>query len=166
MEVEPDREPATTEPADAEPPTTETAARDTDLADSVTPAAGGATDQPAAEGTGEPAEAPAAEPAPARRLRPGDVPETRVALWGNAGPEADDFRERIREAGNLFVDDPHFAVTASATVVTDAVNALARALERQQAELDPRHGSDQPDTESLRVAVRRYRELLDRVLAL
>jgi hypothetical protein len=103
---------------------------------------------------------------PAGPLRPGDVPETRIAPWGDPSADAEAFRARIREAGNLFVDDPNFAVTAAAAVVTDAVNALAAALQRQHAELDPRRASDNPDTESLRVAVRRYREFLDRVLAL
>jgi hypothetical protein len=192
-QVEPDREPPPTEPVDAtqtelapeaaaevdtEDADTEDADRETAAsgretaavaADTVEadPGSGAAAAAEPGEATGQQAAEPAASlPRPARRLRPGDVPETRVALWGSAGAEADDFRDRIREAGNLFIDDPHFAVTATAAVVTDAVNALGRALERQQAELDPRHGSDSPDTESLRIAVRRYRELLDRVLAL
>jgi hypothetical protein len=108
---------------------------------------------------------PAADKTPvAAPLRPGDVTETRIAAWPQADAEA--FRVRIREAGNLFVDDPHVAVTATAAVVTDAVNGLAATLQRQHAELDPRQLSDNPDTESLRVAVRRYREFLERVLAL
>jgi hypothetical protein len=97
-------------------------------------------------------------------LRPGDLPETRIVLWSDA--DAETFRTRIRQAGNLFVDDPDFAVTAAATVVSEAVSALAATLQHQQAELDPRRDGAAPDTETLRVAVRRYREFLERVLAL
>ncbi|HEV7897234.1 MAG TPA: hypothetical protein VGP31_05260 [Planosporangium sp.] len=107
---------------------------------------------------------PATADEPAARLRPGDITETRIMLWSD--PDAEAFRSRIRQAGNLFVDDPNFAVTAAATVVSEAVSALAAALQRQHAELDPRRSCDIPDTESLRVAVRRYREFLERVLAL
>ncbi|GAA1792002.1 hypothetical protein HC028_01415 [Planosporangium flavigriseum] len=116
--------------------------------------------------TDEPETGSDSAPPSAGALRPGDVPETRITLWGDASAEAEAFRARIRAAGTLFVDDPNFAVTAAAAVVTDAVDALAAALQRQHADLDPRRTSDNPDTESLRVAIRRYREFLDRVLAL
>src|SRR5262249_42764145 len=110
------------------------------------------------EAAPEAAEAEAeAAPGPVAPLRPGDVVESRIAVW--ATEDAEGFRVRIREAVNLFVDDPGSAVTTAAAVVTDAVNALAAALQAQHAELDP-------DTESLRVAILRYRELLDRVLTL
>jgi hypothetical protein len=43
---------------------------------------------------------------------------------------------------------------------------LAEALLAEQVDLDPRRQAEQPDTESMRVAMRRYRDFLDRVLAL
>ncbi|GII22125.1 hypothetical protein Pme01_17220 [Planosporangium mesophilum] len=125
-----------------------------ETADTADTADTGETGQASAE-TGKPA---------ATGLRPGDLPETRIVLWPDADAEA--FRARIRQAGNLFVDDPDFAVTAAATVVSEAVSALAATLQHQQAELDPRRDGAAPDTETLRVAVRRYREFLERVLAL
>ena len=70
------------------------------------------------------------------------------------------------EVHATFVDDPHEAVTRAAAVVTDAVQALAGALAAQGADLDPRNVVEKPDTEALRVAIRRYREFLDRVLNL
>jgi hypothetical protein len=170
------------DPEETEPPMDAAAAvdaEDTDTEAEDTDAEAGAAEREAREAEREAREADekAAEVAeqapdetggavPAGPLRPGDVDETRIALWADASTDAEAFRVRIREAGNLFVDDPNFAVTAAASVVTDAVDALAAALRRQHAELDPRHRSDNPDTESLRVAVRRYREFLDRVLAL
>jgi hypothetical protein len=55
-------------------------------------------------------------------------------------------------------------------VVTEAVNTLAstlaQALLDAHADLDPTEASAYPDTESLRVAIRGYREFLERVLAL
>src|SRR5205814_452216 len=64
----------------------------------------------------------AAEAGESTALRPGDLDEARIAVWATA--DAEGFRVRIREAGNLFVDDPGFAVTTAAAVVTDAVNTL------------------------------------------
>ncbi len=42
----------------------------------------------------------------------------------------------------------------------------AEALLAERDELDPLRSTPSPDTESMRVAMRRYREFLDRILAL
>jgi hypothetical protein len=96
------------------------------------------------------------------------VVESRISIWG--ADAADGFRTKLRETQTHFVDDPVAAVGEAQAIVTDAVHTLAAtlaaALLEAQADLDPGQSSGDPDTESLRVALRGYREFLDRVLAL
>ena len=100
-------------------------------------------------------------PAP---LRPGDISETSIAVW--APDRAEAFRVHLREVQAGFVDDPALAVSQAQALVTDAVRALAEALLNEQLNLDPRRRSENPDTESLRIALRGYKDFLERVLAL
>ena len=96
-------------------------------------------------------------------LRPGDVAEIPIALWSEE--EVQRFRDEWRELQVQFIDEPSAAVAGAKRLVTEAVEALSRSLLAQQDQLDPRHQATDPDTEALRVAMRRYREFLDRVLA-
>jgi len=98
-------------------------------------------------------------------LRPGDVAQTSIAIWQPDALAA--IREQIREVQARFVDEPAEAVAQIRALVSDAVHTLADALLAEQlGSIDPHQRTDHPDTESLRVALRRYREFLDRVLAL
>jgi hypothetical protein len=113
----------------------------------------------------EPEPAAVVDPAPALAHRaPGDVAGTPISLWSDqaTGQLRDDWRELQVQ----FVDDPNAAVTGAKGLVTEAVRQLADTLLAAQAELDPFRGTDRVDTEAMRVAMRRYREFLDRVLAL
>jgi hypothetical protein len=98
-------------------------------------------------------------------LRPGDVAQTSIAVWQ---PDAlETIRAQVRDVQARFVDEPAEAVAQIRALVSDAVHTLADALLAEQlGSIDPHQHSDSPDTESLRVALRRYREFLDRVLAL
>jgi hypothetical protein len=117
---------------------------------------------PAAE-AGPPAGTTQAGTAPAAR-RPGEVVETPIALWSDEAAER--LRDQWRDLQVRFVDDPAAAVTGAKGLVTEAVQQLAETLLAAQAALDPFRETDQVDTEAMRVAMRRYREFLDRVLAL
>jgi hypothetical protein len=75
-------------------------------------------------------------------------------------------RRQYRKAEARFVDNPRKAVERAAKVVTAAVEDLAKALEKQHKELDPRRKAKNPDTEALRVALRQYKDFLERVLSL
>ncbi|SDZ08759.1 hypothetical protein SAMN05444365_105253 [Micromonospora pattaloongensis] len=97
-------------------------------------------------------------------LRPGDLPETPIAIWSEERAQA--YHDQWHDVKALFVDEPEAAVAQAQFLVTDAVHALAETLLAAQTDLDPRRQSLSPDTETLRVAMRRYREFLDRVLAL
>jgi hypothetical protein len=63
-----------------------------------------------------------------------------------------------------FVDDPHNAANEAATLVDQAVHTLTTALGSRKQELDSWRASEGDDTEVLRMALRRYRDFLDRLL--
>jgi hypothetical protein len=97
-------------------------------------------------------------------LLPGQVAAAQVTtLWLEG--DAQGFRERWREVQLRFVDDPHGAAQEAEALVNDAVDALTSALRSRREEYAGWHGTGRNDTEELRMAVRRYRELLDRLLA-
>jgi hypothetical protein len=122
------------------------------------------TPEPVAETEPEAVAEPAAAPEPAAPRGPGDVAENAIALWTDEA--ADRLRGQWRDLQVQFIDDPNAAVNGATDLVTEAVQELADTLLAAQDELNPFHGTDQVDTESMRVAMRRYREFLDRVLAL
>ena len=64
------------------------------------------------------------------------------------------------------MDDPVAALTRAHDLLTDAVNELTESLLAERDELDPLRATSTPDTESMRMAMRGYREFLDRILAL
>ena len=65
-----------------------------------------------------------------------------------------------------FVDDPVTALTRAHDLLTEAVNELTESLLTERDDLDPLQSSSTPDTETMRMAMRGYREFLDRILAL
>lgn len=102
---------------------------------------------------------------------PTDMPaDTSAETTGGAAFFADDeataFRDRWRDVQLRFVDDPHAAAGEAQGLVTEAVEALTAALTAQRDELSGWTSAGPEDTEQLRMAVRRYRDLLDRVLAI
>ncbi|GAA0518525.1 hypothetical protein Ade02nite_78090 [Paractinoplanes deccanensis] len=97
-------------------------------------------------------------------LRPGDVAEGHIAFWDEDAVRH--FRAAWHEVKAEFVDDPETALTRAHDLLTDAVNELTEALLAERDELDPLRGNKTPDTESMRMAMRGYREFLDRILAL
>jgi hypothetical protein len=118
-----------------------------------------------------------AEPEPADRdepesgeethgeLIPGDVPEQPVsALFDKAA--ADDFRGRWQRVQLRFVDDPRGAADQARALVDDVLDVLHEGLNNQRGALDNWQSGQPDDTEQLRVAIRRYRDFLDRMLGL
>ena len=104
------------------------------------------------------------QPAGEQALRPGDVAAGHIAFWDDDATRH--FRAAWHEVKAEFVDDPVRALTRAHDLLTDAVNELTEALLAERDELDPLRGSATPDTESMRMAMRGYREFLDRILAL
>ncbi|MFD0593521.1 hypothetical protein ACFQZ4_14135 [Catellatospora coxensis] len=99
----------------------------------------------------------------ATALRPGDVTETPIAVW--EAEQAQRFRDAWREVQTRFVDEPESALNDAQALVSEAVSALAAQLLAEQGDLDPRRGAA-ADTEAMRIAMRGYKNFLDRVLAL
>jgi hypothetical protein len=97
-------------------------------------------------------------------LRPGDVNQLQIAFWDDEAVAH--FRGQWHEVKAEFVDDPVAALTRAHDLLTDAVNELTEALLAERDELDPLRDTAHPDTESMRMAMRGYREFLDRILAL
>ncbi|BBH66990.1 hypothetical protein ACTI_36750 [Actinoplanes sp. OR16] len=75
------------------------------------------------------------------------------------------FRAAWHEVKAEFVDDPVNALTRAHDLLTDAVNELTEVLLAERDDLDPLRGGT-PDTESMRMAMRNYREFLERILSL
>ena len=58
------------------------------------------------------------------------------------------------------------ALTRAHDLLTEAVNELTESLLAERDGLDPLQTTSTPDTESMRMAMRGYREFLDRIMAL
>ncbi|MBO3739766.1 hypothetical protein [Actinoplanes flavus] len=93
--------------------------------------------------------------------RTADEPVTGpVALF--PGGDVESLRERWRDIQLRFVDDPKAATGEAAGLVDEAVDKLAKALRDHRGSLST--GTD--ETEALRVELRSYRDILDRLLGL
>ncbi|MFI7605701.1 hypothetical protein ACIBTV_11315 [Micromonospora sp. NPDC049366] len=77
---------------------------------------------------------------------------------------AQNFRDRWRDVQLRFVDDPRAAAAEAQAMVEEAIEALSAALTAQRNTLGAWQETGSADTEELRMAVRRYRDFLDRVL--
>ncbi|WBB74814.1 hypothetical protein O7602_04505 [Micromonospora sp. WMMD1128] len=98
----------------------------------------------------------------AERPASGAVPGDAATLF--APDAAQGFRDRWRDVQLRFVDDPQAAVGEAESLVEEAIEALSTALREQRSRLGAWQESGSSDTEQLRVAVRGYRDFLDRVL--
>jgi hypothetical protein len=78
-------------------------------------------------------------------------------------------RSRWRDVQLRFVDDPQAALGEARGLVGEAVDSLTTALTEQRSRLDTDGGAgtdgDAGETERIRVAIRHYRDFLDRVVA-
>lgn len=96
-------------------------------------------------------------------LLPGAAPNASLAaVWQ---PEtAQGFRNRWREVQLRFVDDPRGAATEAEALLAEVLDVLAEALAMRKAEMDAWGTIENLDTEEMRMAIRRYRDLLDQLL--
>ncbi|WFE20972.1 hypothetical protein O7621_24380 [Solwaraspora sp. WMMD937] len=117
-----------------------------------------------AEETTGPAAGRDDQPAVARPARPGDVTLPPITIWTEDA--ADELRDEWHEIKARFVDEPEVALAQAQSLVGHTVRTLAERLLAEQVELDPHRHSETPDTESMRMALRQYREFLDRLLAI
>ena len=111
-----------------------------------------------------PVHAPAPPPAPTTADKRHDRPATGN---GNLLPhdESDKFNLRLQHAVTGFVDEPRSAVEEAAHVLEEVADRLTQAVTKRRDTLNSSwesKGSD--DTEQLRLALRDYRELTERLL--
>ncbi|MFG1608898.1 hypothetical protein [Actinoplanes sp. NPDC049265] len=113
------------------------------------------TDAPAAADATTPAdETPAA--------KPGEVAAPEVTTIFGAD-DAKAFQDRWRDVQLRFVDSPKEATAEAAALIDDAVEKLTAALRSQK---DSFRGDSTEDTEKLRVELRGYREIFNRIIGL
>jgi hypothetical protein len=144
-------EPDATRPADDEA---------TAITPTPVPAAEPPADTPAPEGLPEPepeatAGAPAATDAPA-------TAGTSASLVGSL--DADGIRNRFLDIQAGFVDEPRQAVEEAGRFVDELLQQVADALREQRAQLAG--ATDEGSTEDLRLALRGYRQFVDRILGM
>ena len=140
---DPAAEDATTEDATTEDATAEDASADAEPAD-LPPA-------PAAE-----------PPADAEPVAATPVASSADALLGSL--DAGDIRNRFLDIQAGFIDEPRQAVEEAGRFVDDLLRQVADALQQQRGQLAG--ATDEASTEDLRLALRAYRQFVDRLLGL
>jgi glutathione S-transferase len=77
-----------------------------------------------------------------------------------------DLLERWQRAQAAFVDDPREAVQEAGAIVQDVLGRLDESFESERGRLESTWAAgDEPSTEDLRLALRRYRMFFERLLA-
>jgi hypothetical protein len=109
-------------------------------------------------------EAGATTPETPTDLKPGEAkPVVIKELWHEGA--VDGYRERWHQVQVGFLDDPQEAATQAEALLDDVLEGLRTALADRKSELDSWSSTTgQHDTEEMRVTVRGYRDLLDRLL--
>jgi|SRR5215472_13829585 len=80
---------------------------------------------------------------------------------------AKDFRSRWIAVQSSFVDDPRAAVKQGDDLVAEVMKTLTETFSKERANLEGQLGqTDKASTETLRVALRRYRSFFERLLSL
>jgi hypothetical protein len=94
---------------------------------------------------------------------PGDVDALPIGtVWNDNSVQQ--LRQRWHEVQLQFIDDPRGAAERAESLIAEAVDSLTAALASSRDELGGWRSGQNADTEHYRVAVRRYRDFLDRIL--
>jgi hypothetical protein len=114
---------------------------------------------------GRPAGAPTTAGRPA--VTPGSTPGAAPATTGLLGPDrAAEFKGRWRELQGDFVDDPQQAVRGAGELARDVLRALSDTIAAAERVESWKAEDGTSGTEDLRVALRQYRTLVDRLVEL
>ncbi|MEV8509371.1 hypothetical protein AB0368_31695 [Actinoplanes sp. NPDC051475] len=114
-------------------------------------------------GSGETLEAaPEEAPAPVAAAPAAAAPAASQPDTLFAAADAQTLQDRWRDVQLRFVDSPKEATTEAAALVEEAVEKLTAGLRSRKEGL----GADSDDTETLRVQLRGYRDILNRILGL
>jgi hypothetical protein len=83
------------------------------------------------------------------------------------GDMTDQYRTRWASVQSSFVDDPRRAVKQGDELIAEVMHNLAKSFADERYELEKQlEETNETSTESLRVALRRYRSFFDRLLSL
>jgi hypothetical protein len=118
--------------------------------------------EPPADATGPPGlpEPPGATDAPV--AADAETPETSGSLLGAL--DTSDLRNRFLDIQAGFVDEPRQAVEEAGRFVDDLVRQVAESLQQQRGQLAG--AAPEGSTEDLRLALRAYRQFVDRLLGM
>ena len=110
------------------------------------------------------ADEPARMPSDGNLVPGQDLTDPTTALWGT--DQVQQYRGQLRDLQLTFVEDPKQAISGAASLVDEAITSLTNALKTQKQALDGWQVPRGEDTEVMRVALRRYRDFLNRLLSL
>ena len=79
------------------------------------------------------------------------------------GASLSEFERRWHAVQADFIEDPRRAVGEAGGLIADLMEHVSKNLRQRRTELD-RQGGGEPDTESMRQEMRRYKELMNRML--
>lgn len=83
-----------------------------------------------------------------------------------ADGELSDLRSRWTDVQSAFVDDPRGCVQKADGLVADVVDRLTSGFAQARSQLEEQWGrGEEASTEDLRIALKRYREFFERLLA-
>ena len=106
----------------------------------------------------------APEPQPETPTAPEPQPAAEQTLFDDA--ERSDFQSRWTEVQVAFVDDPRDCVQRADGLVSDVVDRLTAGFAAARSGLEEQWSrGEQVSTEDLRIALQRYRDFFDRLLA-
>ncbi len=105
------------------------------------------------------------ESAPAAPTAPGETAGSSDQVLFDDG-ELTDMRSRWTEVQSAFVDDPRDCVQKADGLVADVVDKLTTGFSGARAHLEEQWSrGEEVSTEDLRIALKRYREFFERLLA-
>ena len=116
-----------------------------------------------------PAQSPGTKPPPARTVETdpstaGTDLSTEESLFGN--DKLSDLRSRWDHVQSGFVDDPRESVQQADGLVSDVVDQLTTGFSEARSRLEAQWArGEEASTEDLRLALKRYREFFERLLA-
>jgi len=109
---------------------------------------------------------PHREEAQEREQMRGEEPVNRPRMMDNrddegAWPEMASYRRRFEELQSQFIEEPKETVKKAESLVEEAVERMVSSLHDRVNHIHSELGDGTDDTERLRMAMRRYRQLID-----
>jgi hypothetical protein len=126
----------------------------------------GFTDQPRSAAPVRSADAPQAQTQSHAQAEPAGSDDALSADTLFADKDLSDLRSRWNEVQATFVDDPRDCVQKADGLVSDTVEQLTSSFSHARSRLEEQWSrGEEASTEDLRLALKRYRDFFDRLLA-